>query len=358
MARDLTRELLARGHQALVVSGTINTPWECPHIPLPLHRRNYPKRIQNILSLNAIVRSFRPHLLHAHSRASSWVATFTSRTAAIPLVVSVHQLLPGGLSKRLLPALGDRTLVICEEVAFHLQRHFPVRQHRLEVLRNGLDLSLYSPKPLSKGKGTRGKRIGILGRQSGPKGESTCWFIREVLPLVNEEISAVELHIAGKEDPRVAEEAERCNRALGKRAVRLVGVVDDVPSFIASCDLMVAAGRAALESMACGRPLIALGERASLGLVDVGNIALAQATNFGDCSSQKLFDAGLTSAGAVLALTSESTRRRLSRFGREVVESEHDIKKAVDRLEGIYRGLLKGRRVDGLEEMVLLGKRA
>jgi len=107
--------------------------------------------------------------------------------------------------------------------------------------------------------------------------------------------------------------------------------------------LMVGAGRAALESMACGRPLLAMGERMSLGLVDENNLALAQATNFGDCAEEKRFDVGLTTKGALLALESERVRRRLAYFGRRVVERDHNIERAVDRLEGIYRELVGGR---------------
>lgn len=347
MACDLTTELLHRGHQALVVSDTINTTWSCPFLPLPLNQRSYPRRIANIRRLNALAHSFRPHLLHAHSRSASWVASFTSGMTRIPLVVSVHQLLPGGLSKRFIPALGDKTLAICERVAEHLQKNFPTRPGQVEILRNALDLALYLPKPLVKATAPKSKRIGILGRQSGPKGESTCWFIRQVFTAIYAHNPKVELHIAGRENSLVREEAELCNRRLGKKLVFLTGMVNDVPAFISSCDLVIAPGRSALEVMACGRPLLALGERGCLGMMEEGNIAQGEETSFGDCLVVEEFDAKTAINGAIRALSDEGYWCRLAQFGRSVVEKEHDICKAVGKLEEIYNRLLAGKNRDG-----------
>jgi glycosyltransferase involved in cell wall biosynthesis len=265
----------------------------------------------------------------------------------VPLVVSVHQLLPGGLSKRLIPALGDKTLAICEQVEEHLQKYFPTRPGQVEILRNALDLSLYSPKPVTKKRYSQNRRIGVLGRQSGPKGEATRWFIRQVFPTIYAHNPRVELRIAGRENSLVREEARLCNHTLRKELVFLTGMVNDVPGFISSCDLVVAAGRSALEVMACGRPLLALGERGCLGMIEEGNIVQGEETNFGDCLAVKEFDAEGAINGAIRVLSDEGYWWRLAQFGRSVVEKEHDICKAVDRLEEIYNRLLAGKNRDG-----------
>jgi glycosyltransferase involved in cell wall biosynthesis len=347
MACDLTAELIRRGHQALVVSDTINIPWNCPFFPMPLNKRSYPQRIASIRRLNALVRSFRPRILHAHSRGASWAASFSSAITGIPLVVSVHQLLPGGFSKRLIPALGIKTLAICEQVAEHLRKHFPTRPGQVEILRNALDLRLYAPKPRNKTTRPRVKRIGVLGRQSGPKGEATRWFIARVFPKIVAGDGRVELHIAGRENSLVRREAELGNRRLGKKLVFLDGMVRDVPAFISSCDLVVAAGRSALEVMACGRPLLALGERGCLGMLEETNVVRGEETSFGDCLEREDFDAPGAIDGAIRTLSDDRYWARLAHFGRFAVEKEHDICRTVDRLEEIYHQLLTGKSGDG-----------
>jgi glycosyltransferase involved in cell wall biosynthesis len=265
----------------------------------------------------------------------------------VPLVVSVHQLLPGGLSKRLIPALGDKTLAICEQVEEHLQKYFPTRPGQVEILRNALDLSLYAPKPVTKKRYSQNRRIGVLGRQSGPKGEATRWFIRQVFPAIYAQYPQLELCIAGRENSLVREEARLCNHTLRKELVFLTGMVNDVPGFISSCDLVVAAGRSALEVMACGRPLLALGERGCLGMIEEGNITQGEETSFGDCLAVKEFDAEGAINGTIRTLSDEGYWWKLARFGLSVVEKDHDICKIVERLEEIYNRLSAGKDRDG-----------
>ena len=44
--------------------------------------------------------------------------------------------------------------------------------------------------------------------------------------------------------------------------------MDDVPSLLAGCDLVIGAGRVAMEALLCGRPAFAIGEAKAIGLVE------------------------------------------------------------------------------------------
>jgi spore coat polysaccharide biosynthesis predicted glycosyltransferase SpsG len=58
--------------------------------------------------------------------------------------------------------------------------------------------------------------------------------------------------------------------------------VDDVPALMAQCDLVIGAGRVAMEALLCGRPAFAIGEAKAIGLVTEQNLDEALASNFGD----------------------------------------------------------------------------
>lgn len=82
-------------------------------------------------------------------------------------------------------------------------------------------------------------------------------------------------------------------------------------------------------------------------MIEEGNIVQGEETNFGDCLAVKEFDAEGAINGAIRVLSDEGYWWRLAQFGRSVVEKEHDICKAVDRLEEIYNRLLAGKNRDG-----------
>ena len=131
-----------------------------------------------------------------------------------------------------------------------------------------------------------------VGRLTGPKGELAYRLMTEIAPRFPQ----ARFTLVG------GPLSERFSAAAGAN-VTLVDFVSDVRPYMEAADLVIGAGRVAMEAMACARPVIAVGERAFIGLVNAQTIGRARATNFGDCAETEFpdIDAFIAELDAVLA---------------------------------------------------------
>lgn len=113
--------------------------------------------------------------------------------------------------------------------------------------------------------------IAWIGRLTGPKGELAYRIISEVAPRLPQLTFTI---VGGPITKRF--------NATGDN-VRLVGFADDIEDIFRDHDIIIGAGRVALEAMKYGKPVIAVGERKYIGLISDATIEAARASNFGDC---------------------------------------------------------------------------
>ncbi|KAF0192017.1 MAG: polysaccharide deacetylase [Gammaproteobacteria bacterium] len=121
--------------------------------------------------------------------------------------------------------------------------------------------------------------VAWVGRLTGPKGEIAWRIISEVAPQFPKTVFTI---VGGPVTERF--------RAAAGHNVHLQDFVSDVDAVYRASDLVIGAGRVAIEAMQLGRPVIAVGENRYIGPVDGTTIALAKATNFGDCDRLHPFD--------------------------------------------------------------------
>ena len=122
-------------------------------------------------------------------------------------------------------------------------------------------------------------RVAWIGRLTGPKGEIARKIIAEVAP----KFPHVQFTIIGGP---VTEEY----RSIAAENVELPGFVADVNEVFKHSDLVIGAGRVPVEAMRFGLPVIAVGENRYIGPINEDTIALAKASNFGDCDQLTPWD--------------------------------------------------------------------
>lgn len=222
-----------------------------------------------------------------------------ARLARVPRVVATaHLYVPirevrwGALKQRLQAAVLDRYIAVSTEVARRLESDLRVPQSRIRVVRNGIDLdpfeAAFDPQlRFSLDGGSSAPLILTPARLHSQKGHEV---LLEAVPKVPEALFV----FAG--DGPARERLEARARQLGVSArVRFLGLREDVPQLLASCDLVVLPSwyeglpLAVLEAMAAGKPVVATAvggtdEAAVDGvcgrLVEPGNVdALAAAIN-------------------------------------------------------------------------------
>ena len=121
--------------------------------------------------------------------------------------------------------------------------------------------------------------ISIIGRLTGPKGDIAYQILSKIAP----QFPAVKFNIAGGPvTPRFEK--------LASDSIKFYGFVDNVPSIIKESDLVVGAGRVAVEALQLNTPILAIGEKQYMGILDKTNITQAQVSNFGDCALDEVHD--------------------------------------------------------------------
>ena len=72
------------GHQVWLASDAAALPTVAAQVQLPISQRKYGQRLRNIRALRTLVRQHNIDVVHAHSRAASWVSYFAVRGLGVP----------------------------------------------------------------------------------------------------------------------------------------------------------------------------------------------------------------------------------------------------------------------------------
>jgi polysaccharide biosynthesis protein PslH len=143
-------------------------------------------------------------------------------------------------------------VVLVSEAEADVFRNRTGYRHKIHAVGNGVDLAYFHPA--DKKNIRTNTRISFCGAMNYlPNIDAVCWFAREVLPRIREELGEIEFWIVGGaagNDVRALENLP---------GVRVTGRVDDVRPFVWDSDLSVAPIRIArgiqnkvLEAMAMG----------------------------------------------------------------------------------------------------------
>ncbi len=350
-AASLIKRLNDKGHKVSLVSDTLTSEIEAPYYSLDIdNRRSLVNRFRHIKFLGQIINQENINLLHAHSRASSWVAYFASRIARIPLVTTAHCIYPVHLSRKLMPCFGEKVIAVCGAVRDHLIRDLKVKSEDVFLIPNGIDVHHFRPQVdfagvrEELGIQSGAKVVSWIGRFSGPRGKLIEKMVEKVFPEILAAILNLRLLIvAGGNRPVFLEsKVEAINQQFGCQVIRFTGLRKDMPRICAMSDLVIGAGRVALEVMACGRPVIAVGENKFVGVVNPQSLKEGIYTNFGDCCEQQPVDWGRLTQSIVDVLKDKKESADLGQWGREVVIAQFSLEKVVDRVEEVYeKALLK-----------------
>ncbi|MGN5184510.1 glycosyltransferase [Aeromonas veronii] len=318
-ATTVGNELTRRGHNVFYVSDTLTKPTLGPVFKLRFNKRSILRRFWHVFYLIYLIKKHHIQLVHAHSRASGWSSYVACKLTGTPMITTVHGRQPVHASRKAFHALGYRAVAVCEDIAHQIVDNLGVDPAIVQVLRNGIETDKFQPVPAPD---NPKPVIAIIGRLSGPKGELCYRLLDEVLDL---DACRVRI-VSGTKVP------ERFARFEGR--AEFVGYVDDVPALLAGCDLVIGAGRVAMEALLCGRPAFAIGEAKAIGLVTERNLGEALASNFGDIGPKDLaIDFAALKGEIETALTSKTVPEAI----RQRIQDEYGLQGVVSGLETIYQ---------------------
>jgi glycosyltransferase involved in cell wall biosynthesis len=308
----------------------------------------------NIGKLGKAIREHKVALVHAHSRAAAWSASYAAKRAGAAFVTSfetAYQSADGGLSRRwnAVMAQGERIIANSEYLADHIAQTYGVEGHRLRIVRQGIDLDAFDPERMRGHRMTRlaerwhlgvdRKIVMLPGRIT--RGRGHLALLEAMRKLERQDFTALVCGDLEAKDPYVRELETRIESMGLVDRVHFAGGCDDWPAAHSLADLVVLPAIAdatdldaapLIEAQAMGKPVIvtnvgALGEAvlvASTGwLIPPDNPdELAWALDLG------------------LSLERE-TRERLAERARDFVLREFSTEQSARRTVAVYRELVK-----------------
>jgi peptidoglycan/xylan/chitin deacetylase (PgdA/CDA1 family)/glycosyltransferase involved in cell wall biosynthesis len=334
-AAALANEQVRNGHTVWIVSDTFRTPTRGNVLSMPIGKRNFRQRLRNIFLLRTIVRDKAINVVHAHSRAASWVSYFATRGGTVPLVSTIHGRQHVHLSSRIFRVYGEQILAVCESIRDHLIEKLGIPKDTVAIVRNGIDLSEWRVAPAGNGKKKR-RVISLVGRLSGPKGDVVRKIVEEVFPKIIASCPDVELDIVGgmKETEGLEKLIAAAQKKTDSAKISYVGFVENVAEVYRRSSVVIGSGRVAMEALACGSNVIAVGESNYIGPVTEQTRQVALETNFGDAGANADFSVARAAAEIVSCLENKTTIS--SDWGRRFICAEFDIKKISVRVAAAY----------------------
>ncbi len=286
-ALQLAEKQNALGHDVFMATdqGGLSDHITC--LTLPVSDRSLLQRFHNIRFLRKIIREHDISVVHAHSRAASWIAHYAVRGTRVPLISTIHGRQVKHSSLKSNDIYGEKVIAICPQLREHLINELHMEQQNVLFLPNPLDLEKL--RQIRRTRIDDGKVvISVVGRLNGPKGAHIAGLVSNVFPRLLEQYPNVSIRIVGGEwdsFPQAGRDAFEMSQSRFGERLQYLGFTRQVLEIMADSDLVIGAGRVAMEALALKTSTFALGEACCHGLVTNDNLDDAICTNFGDILS-------------------------------------------------------------------------
>ena len=290
----------AQGHAVWLVSDSDELPTGGTQVKAAISDRRFGQRLRNSQRIRQVVQRESIDVVHAHSRAASWVSYLALRGLKVPLVSTIHGRQHLHTSTSLFDIYGDKVIAICGNLREHLVAEVKMAPGKIVEIPNGVAFAAFNEESadasarnsssflLSPSSLSEAPRLAFIGRFNGGKGERAAALLGQVFPVLLREFASLRVALIGGELdglPAAGKMALTQLQAEFGARIEVVGFTSDVAGWLAHTTLVIGAGRVAIEALGAGRPVLALGEASYAGLVAEASFAAAAASNFGDISA-------------------------------------------------------------------------
>lgn len=278
-AVTLGQEQKRLGHDVHQISNDFFYPTTLFQTRMSVETKSRFRFLSNVLRLRKYLKRNKIDLVHAHSRAASKLAFWSTLGTKIAYVSTVHGQQHTSFSKRFFNQYGQFMIAVCENIQTHLKQDFGYKPELVRVIRNPIDPKLFyfSNKIANEPHDpNRVLKIAIIGRTTGPKKDRTEQVLTslfDVLPTLN---TKFEITLVG---------GRLSDMALPPRQRELVSetYANHLNTEVyEKYDLVIGSGRVCMESLLSGTPTIAFGEAQYIGLIRNAHFNMAMRSNFGD----------------------------------------------------------------------------
>ena len=291
-ALALTEKQLAENHQVILISDTENlgnnvsennlqNSLKAISYALPISKRDHIQRFINIRFIRKIIKKHQIDIIHAHSRAASWLSYFAVIGKKIPLISTIHGRQHLHASTSLFDIYGDKIIAICPNLKQHLIKEVKMKPEKITVLANGFDFDkldkflIKNQQKNNQDNQHKSIKIAFIGRFNGVKGEIFATILANIFPEILAKYPTIILQLIGGELEHFDEKGKKAITDLLQKhpnSIEKVGFVADVPAYICGAQLVIGAGRVAIETLYLEKPVLAVGEACYAGIIDENNL--------------------------------------------------------------------------------------
>jgi glycosyltransferase involved in cell wall biosynthesis len=287
-AATLANAQIAEGNEVFIVSPFWHSKVSAKVIKLPLGYQAISKRVKSVFMLRNLIKRLQIDVVHAHSRASSWVCYFATKGNKVPFISTVHGRQHVHKYKKNSDVYGASVIAVCENLKIHLVSEMGMNSSKISVIPNGMNF----PELYTNGAQVlpqwEGITLCIPGRTTGPKGDRTGLIISRILPNLLSKYPNFRIVIVGGDltdlNPDFQQVWLQLSDTYPKQCI-WVGFVNNLKDYIASSQIIIGSGRVAIEAIAADIVTLSFGESCYTGIVNSDTIKEAMASNFGDISS-------------------------------------------------------------------------
>src|SRR5699024_7368831 len=283
-------------------------------------------------------------LVHFHPGPSKYPALKYAEKHQVPLVETYHGIWLDDLEEHIDQL--DGIVTVSEGIKNHLQSRIDTHHEKYYVMPNGYDSNLFDqPKYYDEESGEI--NIGFVTRLDKDK-----QFIMDILLLAVNHIKTksdvkINIHMIGDGTHR-DEFLELCQSMLKdtEHTIQFKGwlVDEELKNAYLDCDIIIAPGRSAIEGMACGKPVIAVGSKIYIGLITQENWQSAVYSNFGGAGKKFAdYEVDIIENDLDYLLDDKDNINYLGRFGHQITNKLFNSDIINQKLFNLYKIILLGR---------------
>ncbi len=350
---ELSKELKKRGNEVWVASngGKYNEELEEAGIHTvwaPLHNKKPHNMIKSYNILKKLIIDEKIDLVHSHTRISSFILGKLHKKMNFPYVTTAHWTFKVSPLLKAMTCWGDATVAVSNDIKDYLIKNYNVPENQIIVTVNGIDTQKFSKdipnQDISdefKLSNTKNKIVYISRLD-----ESRALVAKQLVAIskeLNDKIKDLQIVIVGGGDSfdEIKSSVDTINEELGKNLIVLTGSRVDINKFASLGKIFIGVSRAALEAMACERPVIVAGNEGYIGIFDESKLKVGIETNFCCRGLEQSSNEALKADILTLFDKSDSELATQGAYNRDVVKKYYSVEKMANDCEKAYNLVYK-----------------
>ena len=358
------------------------------HIFAPFHSRNLFDMQKSKKTLKKIIKSYKPDVVHAHSRIPAFVASGICKKFKLPLVTTMHGTFKQSFLLKHATKWGDYSLYVSDDIKDYWKKYYKLKDGYMTKTVNGINTELFNVGNQIVGRDDLGtpsiktnansdlrhagvvvpyeikqefnikpeeKIILSISRLENRSGFNLA-FSAEKLCEIAEDIynknNNTRIIIVGDGElfGNVKNMTDKINARLGFEYIILTGRRADAHKFCIACDVSVGISRFALEAVSCEKPVIMCGGMGYLGRFTKENSDKCEISNFTCRDFGYPDDINNNLLNEILFCLDESNKDIIktdTNFGADLVREKYSVKKMADDAYSVYqKAVLKYKNYD------------